>query len=772
MPSIFERSSFRTCDGKPTHPGRIAAGRSAERAHAAHGRRHYSQIGARTDTAMPQILPTCQEIIDSIAHHRSPSPYSPPAVDHRKASENYPVATQARVNELDSLISEIAQVANKRPVRAEHAGSLLTAFNALAAAEKVFLCTGANTADGKVDLDGPAGTAVLAYALYQAGKVAIVVADHTNCKLVRDFIEKLDPDCSRHLRYLPVSGVNGVLVDALYKLIQKYAPQAVVHVGVPGRTPDGLYLDAHGSYIGEYNVALDQLLDLANALGHATLAIGSGPHQAGLGNASNGSIAGSARTTLQAQHQILAGSATLGALALAEMLSSAYADNQACTPEQLKAIMSLGRECRTLPDYKVRLVREAGARPTPRNARGPQNGNPAPAEASDKSLQYACLAGLAHIHQSVHRMPIAWPQDIEEAKLYGRTCRYVTLVDSSEGGRIAAQPFRNFVRARSSLDPRILCVSDDANAPYGTKPDAARRELVYRMLRHASRQGTEVIVMMCNTACLEDLQAMKKEIEQEALAEGRTLGVHVLDLIDTTARAIVERGGARPVLLSTEATASKGRYPDRIDEFSRGQAEQPDVIVIAAGNKNDPRLKELDWATLINKGYHRMKHNPRIMALLRTEIRRYVERIPLDSTSVWLCCTHFPAVQDLIEEMLAERLDANGYIHRIPVYNPVADQADAFIAWNTEYPARRRTEFTQQPLFAVQSTAPVIDITEGVSAVLPLETVITRVDFDGRKPSGAKRGKGRGEFDMALQGMARPGRRHDRADNAGPAPRP
>ena len=72
------------------------------------------------------------------------------------------------------------------------------------------------------------------------------------------------------------------------------------------------------------------------------------------------------------------------------------------------------------------------------------------------------------------------------------------------------------------------------------------------------------------------------------------------------------------------------------------------MLVIAAGNKNDPRLKDLDWATLINKGYHRMKQNPRIMALLRTEIRRYVERIPLDSTSVWLCCTHFPAVQDLI----------------------------------------------------------------------------------------------------------------------------
>ena len=178
-----------------------------------------------------------------------------------------------------------------------------------------------------------------------------------------------------------------------------------------------------------------------------------------------------------------------------------------------------------------------------------------------------------------------------------------------------------------------------------------------RTMRHASRQGTEVIVMMCNTACLEDLQAMKKEIEQEVLAEGRTLVVHVLDLIDTTASAIVKRGGARPVLFSTKATASEGRYPDRIDEFSWSQAEA--------------------------------------------------------------------------------------------------------------FPAGRRTEFAQQPLFAVPSTAPVIDIGEGASAVLPLETVISRVDFDGRKPYGARRRKGRSEPDMASQILAGPGRRHDSADKAG-----
>lgn len=34
--------------------------------------------------------------------------------------------------------------------------------------------------------------------------------------------------------------------------------------------------------------------------------------------------------------------------------------------------------------------------------------------------------------------------------------------------------------------------------------------------------------------------------------------------------------------------------------------------------------------------------------ILLREIRRYVDKIPLDSTSVWLCCTHFPALKKFI----------------------------------------------------------------------------------------------------------------------------
>lgn len=732
------KHAFGPCARPSDLPDRLIASRHTPASRAMYGRRHYSQISeTRSDAAgekQAQTLPDRQQIIDNIAHRRSPSPYPPQPVDFKKASALYPERTQARITSLGTLICEAVSTTQRAAVRSEGAGNLLTAFDALAAAEKVFLCTGANTAEGKVELDGPVGTAVLAYALYQAGKVAVVVADRTNCTLVQEVLEKLDPDCARHLRYLHIHGVNGVLVDAMYKLLQHHQPQAVVHVGVAGRTRDGLYLDAQGAYIGEYNMALDQMMDLANAIGKPTIAIGTGPHQAGLG-----SDAEAGRKALQAQHQILAGGVSQGALAVAELLAAAYAGSHACGPEVLKTMMKLAGECRDKPEYKVRPVREGSAGTVGKSSRFQADSNPMYAQAADKALRYASLAGLARIHESVHGTQIAWPQQIEEARLYGRTWRYVILVDSSAGGRILARPVRNFFRARSTMDIKTLCLSDDAEAPYGTKSDEERRELVYRMLRHASRQGAEVIVMMCNTACLEDLKSIKQKIEAEAAAEGRKLVVHIIDLIETTARAIIERGGARPVLLSTEATEKTGRYPEKIQEFSQENAEQPEVLVISAGDKRNPLLKDMDWATLINKGYHRMNQTAAVKALLRKEVRRYVDQIPLDSTSVWLCCTHFPAIKGLIEEILAERLRETGYTHQITVFNPVADQADALVAWANEFPAANKTAFAHLPDFTVQTTAPIIGVVDSVGEFLTPETVVTRVDFDEKKPNGASR---------------------------------
>ena len=109
---------------------------------------------------------------------------------------------------------------------------------------------------------------------------------------------------------------------------------------------------------------------------------------------------------------------------------------------------------------------------------------------------------------------------------------------------------------------------------------------------------------------------------------------------------------------------------------------QPELIVIAGGNKAEHPGK--DWATLINEGMHVSTH-PADIELFDTEIRRYVDTIPLDATSVWLCCTHYPAIKQRIEARLAERLAAESansgkVLPPIEVIDPMEYQAEAIIA--------------------------------------------------------------------------------------------
>src|SRR5205823_2531027 len=54
--------------------------------------------------------------------------------------------------------------------------------------------------------------------------------------------------------------------------------------------------------------------------------------------------------------------------------------------------------------------------------------------------------------------------------------------------------------------------------------------------------------------------------------------------------------------------------------------------------------------------------------------------IPLNSTSVWLCCTHYPALIKLIKDALDKRLqDAGLPVNSIPIIDPLFAQAEQTI---------------------------------------------------------------------------------------------
>jgi glutamate racemase len=102
------------------------------------------------------------------------------------------------------------------------------------------------------------------------------------------------------------------------------------------------------------------------------------------------------------------------------------------------------------------------------------------------------------------------------------------------------------------------------------------------------------------------------------------------------------------------------------------------MLVIGCGDK--ATRPGHDLAALINKGAH-LDAGSADFRLLEREIFRYVEQIPLNATSIWLCCTHFPILRELIRKAMNDRLLAHGLAaDSIPIIDPIEFQAEATVA--------------------------------------------------------------------------------------------
>jgi hypothetical protein len=444
----------------------------AERNHLAAATIAKRRIGPETtgEQGGRQTLPSARKIaeaIQQIAHHKPQSRYMPAPPD-RAALIAYPDRTRTRMKLLDKELLDFPVADRKRLTRADEAGNLHTALDALVRADRIFLVIGANTADGKLQADGPIGAAALAHALFQAGKRIAILADPANIRLVGELLNILNPECAEFFRYFPVHAVNGVLVQRMSDLIAKHGPQVLVHLGVAGKNKDGLHLDEHGAYIGEYNLALDQAMERANAFGLSTVAAGCALHHAGMAGAKD--IGPPMRedysqSRLKASPQVIAGTANLAGLALAEALSAAYANTLLCDVEQLEKMNERAADCRDKEEYAVPQARAASDAPASGHARRQETGKDAWSDVNGAYMQSVEAKGLTLIHESIHGERLPWTNEIEERNLKGRKQRYVSIVDSSDGALIAAKNFWACVRARSDYELKIFITTDHANAP-------------------------------------------------------------------------------------------------------------------------------------------------------------------------------------------------------------------------------------------------------------------------------------------------------------------
>lgn len=268
----------------------------------------------------------------------------PVSVDIEQTKNLFPEATWNRMNLVTPLLMSFQARGIGNFVRAPGAGNFNTAAHALIQANRVLLCTGFNVAEGMPETDGPLGTAILAYACFRADKYVVLVADHHNAHLVRSQLYVLDPASARNVVIEEVKANNANPTGLWEDILARHCPDAVVHTEVPGRNEDGKYLNMRGIQISDFNAALDEIADMANARGINTVGVGDGGNEAGMGQIKGVPKAlnqQEMQAVIPAAHQVIAWNSNLGAIALGEFVMSAAGKGPSCDESDFEKMLQV-----------------------------------------------------------------------------------------------------------------------------------------------------------------------------------------------------------------------------------------------------------------------------------------------------------------------------------------------------------------------------------------------------------------------------------------------
>jgi hypothetical protein len=249
---------------------------------------------------------------------------------------------------IDSLLLSMTSRGIDKMRRRDGAGDLFTATHALVSAKKVLLCTGFNVAPNMPETDGPAGTAILAFALWKSGRMPVIVVDEMNAPLMREALKVLDPDFAAQAQIELMPGRHEDRAQRAHEMLQRLHPDVVMHIEVPGRNSSGIYSNMRGIAIDEFNKPHDEIMNVANREGIVTIGVGDGGNEAGMGGVLNVPKAlnnEEMQAVVPAMHQILAWNSNLGAIAAAELITALHARSspaslkQTCTGAQLVDII-------------------------------------------------------------------------------------------------------------------------------------------------------------------------------------------------------------------------------------------------------------------------------------------------------------------------------------------------------------------------------------------------------------------------------------------------
>jgi glutamate racemase len=589
---------------------------------------------------------------------------------------------------------------------------LLRALDIITESKKILIFVGKNTASGLVQPDGPAAAALIANALVRVNKVPVIVSDEKNARMIKCIADKApirsrsekdeaavenapatdgenlpNPDLKigKYLECHYIEAVNGVLVKDLAQLIEMHHPDAAMFIGIPGSQSDkDECLDDEHRHIDDFNVAFDKALELCHSQEIPTIAICSSKNDVGMGGVTLENrmtdtgkalqatkISETGKAQQAATSAILADQLSAGALALSTLTTLSHRNNVSFEDRHVRELIETANR-KAEKGIQVSAYRQ--------NPRFWRPGMPiVPPKLIDNK---ACLGKLQEIADLIISKTFDWPQRFEHFRDYGATVQHLVLFDSSDGAFIAANDYLGFLRVNSNFDYKITLVTDHAKAPYG-ELGKELFSVVVNGIHYSALQSADAIVMVCNSACSKSLAEAQKIVKAILKKSGTEKEVEVINLIETTAKIIARKGGQRPVILCTEVTAKNKAYETAISqELERVEKEdkkrifmRPCVIACGSTELNATMGKKLDLASIVNRLAHK-SNDPATLAEVKREINRYVLQMPIDTTVIFLACTHYPALLSMLKESVKEYFTSVGRADSIPeIVDPIKYQA-------------------------------------------------------------------------------------------------
>lgn len=199
----------------------------------------------------------------------------------------------------------------------------------------------------------------------------------------------------------------------------------------------------------------------------------------------------------------------------------------------------------------------------------------------------------------------------------------IGIFDSGYGGLTILNQIR-----KTLPEYDYLYLGDNARAPYGTRSFDVIYEYTLQAVNYLHEQGCNLIILACNTASAKALRTIQqRDINPDE--------VRVLGVIRPTVEVVPARTRTKHIgVLATPGTVASESY----------------VIELL---KQDPTLVVTQqacpmWVPLIEAGEHLSEGADYFVEKYLTEL---LTRDPLIDTII-LGCTHYPLLQDKIEDFL------------------------------------------------------------------------------------------------------------------------